>query len=278
MRKTQVARVAAAAAALLASGSAFAGVTFDAIGPHEYELPVGFDPFNVFVQYATFQDNDKAYDADGDKIDGPNSDQLVGISKYVRFWTPGFNPKIGLAYEVLVPEIGVRDKAAASYTGGVGDPLTGFAVWYKPSDNSTFGFQSFVQIPVGDKDVSDTNFKNISSFLWYWGLPHGLGWTGDLGWVWQGEKTDGTQPGLSWNTNNRFGWRLSEHVEPFLGLDYEYSDKKDVYPESWTLDGGVGVMFHTFKNQSVAVRYSTTLDAESRIENDSVNLKYVYVW
>ena len=39
------------------SGLAQAQTTFDVIGPHEYELPVGFEPFNVFVQYAYVQRN-----------------------------------------------------------------------------------------------------------------------------------------------------------------------------------------------------------------------------
>ena len=41
------------------SGLAQAQTTFDVIGPHEYELPVGFEPFNVFVQYAYVQRNNR---------------------------------------------------------------------------------------------------------------------------------------------------------------------------------------------------------------------------
>ena len=150
------------------SSQAVAQTTFDVIGPGEYNLPVDFEPFNVFVQYATVQDNDKVRDADGDKVDGPGTQTLVGLSKYVRFWSPEGNRSIGLAYEIIVPEIGVRDTDSGAYSGGLGDPLTGFAVWYKPSDGSTFGLQSFMQIPVGTSAVSDTNWKNLTSFLWNW--------------------------------------------------------------------------------------------------------------
>lgn len=267
-----------ATAAFLLSPTVHAQTTFDAIGPHEYELPTDFKPFNVFVQYATVQDNDKARDDDGDKVDGSGTQQIVGISKYVRFWTPSFNNKIGLAYEVLVPEIGVRDSANKNYVGGVGDPLTGFAIWYNPTKGSTFGFQSFLQIPVGDSDVSDQNWKNISSFLWY--LPAGkFGWTGDAGTVYQSEKTEsGFKPGLSMNTNNRFGYRLTQWLEPFVGLDYETTKAHDGAPKSWAFDGGLGLMFHMFDNQSIALRYSTGLDGENHAQNDSFNVKYVYVW
>ncbi|EIT71423.1 MULTISPECIES: transporter [Hydrocarboniphaga] len=275
-KHTQKSLVAAALA--LMSASASAGVNFDAIGPHEYNLPAGgFEPFNVFVQYASVSDDDKAYDADGDKIDGPGTRTLVGISKYVRFWTPGWAPKIGLAYEILVPTIGVRDKAAGTQTSGIGDPLTGFAVWYKPNENATLGFQSFVHIPVGG-EVSDTNWKSNTSFFWDFRLPAKFGFTGDAGYLYQTERVSGFKPGLSWFTNDRFGLRVSEHVEPFIGFDAEYQDGNDGAPHSWTIDGGVGVMFHTFKNQSITVRYSTTLDAVSRVENDSLNVRYIYSW
>ena len=55
---------------LAVAGTASAQTTFDVIGPREYELPVGFEPFNVFVQYATYQDNARMFDADGDRVDG----------------------------------------------------------------------------------------------------------------------------------------------------------------------------------------------------------------
>ena len=239
--------------------------------------PVDFDPFNVFVQYATVQDNDEVRDANGDKVDGPGTQQIVGLSKYVRFWSPSWNRKMGLAYEVIVPAIGVRDTDGGNYAGGIGDPLTGFAVWYKPGENSTFGLQSFLQVPVGASSVSDTNWKNLTSLLWNW-KRGAFQVTGDAGFVWQDTRTDGIRPGLTLHTNNRFAYRVSQRFEPFVALDYENTEANDGLPESWALDGGVGVVLHTFSNQSIALRYSTTLDGESHAQNDSLNLKYVYIW
>ncbi len=259
------------------AGSTTAGTPFDVIGPGEYDLPVDFDPFNVFVQYATVQDNDKVRDADGDKVDGDGSQQIVGMSKYVRFWSPEGNRRIGLAYEVIVPEISIRDKVNDKYTGGIGDPLTGFALWYKPGENSTLGVQSFLQVPVGNDSVSDTNWKNLTSLLWNWKYEK-FQITGDAGFVWQGERTDGFEPGLTLHTNNRFGYRATQLLEPFIALDYETTDANDGAPKSWAFDAGAGVVLHTFKNQSIALRYSTTVDGESHAQNDSFNVKYVYIW
>lgn len=275
------ARAPLAAALLLAAAAAHAQTTFDVIGPHEYELPVDFEPFNVFVQYATYQDNERMFDADGDRVDGSGSKALTGLSKYVHFWSPESNRKIGVAWEVIVPEVAIRNTAAAPgdrHVSGFGDPMTGFAIWYKPRANLTLGFQSFAQIPVGTDRVSDTNWKNLSSFFWDWRIGEKFGWTGDAGFVWQGKRDDRVRPGLTWHTNHRFGYRVTPLLEPFLALDAEHTEANDGLTEAWAFDGGAGVMIHTFPNQSITLRYSTSIDGKNHPLNDSFNFKYAYVW
>lgn len=266
---------------LLYAGQASAQTTFDVIGPREYELPVDFEPFNVFVQYATVQENDRVFDADGDRVDGSGSQLISGLSKYVRFWSPESNRKIGVAWEIIVPEVAIRNRGAAEgdrHISGLGDPLTGFAIWYKAAPNFTLGFQSFVQVPVGTDRVSDTNWKNLSSVFWDWRIGEKAGWTGDAGFVWQSERDSGFKPGLTWHTNNRLAWRATNRLEPFIGIDYEHTSGNDGAEDSWALDAGPGLMIHTFKNQSITLRYSTSLDGENHSVNDSFNLKYAYVW
>lgn len=266
---------------LAIAGTASAQTTFDVIGPREYELPVGFEPFNVFVQYATYQDNARVFDADGDRVDGSGSKALTGLSKYVRFWTPESNKKIGVAWEVIVPEVAIRNTSAAPgdrHISGIGDPMTGFAIWYKPSEHATLGFQSFLQVPVGTERVSDTNWKNLSSFFWDWRMGDKFGWTGDAGFVWQSRRDSGIQPGLTLHTNNRFAYRATQRLEPFLALDAEHTESNDGLPTGWAVDAGAGLMVHTFDNQSITLRYSTSLDGKNHSVNDSFNLKYAYVW
>ncbi|MFC4311944.1 transporter [Steroidobacter flavus] len=258
-----------------------AQTTFDVIGPREYELPVDFEPFNVFVQYATVQDNARAYNDDGDRVAGSGSKATTGMSKYVRFWSPESNRNIGVAWEVIVPTVAIRDRSAPEgdrHISGIGDTLTGFAIWYRPRSHITLGFQSFLQIPIGTERVSDTNWKNLSSLFWDWRLGDKFGWTGDAGFVWQGERTSGVQPGLTWHSNHRFAYRATKRLEPFIALDNEHTRANDGLPEAWALDGGVGLMIHTFDNQSISLRYSTSLDGRNHSVNDSFNLKYAYVW
>lgn len=259
--------------------AAHAQTTFDVIGPREYDLPVGYQPFDVFVQYTYIQDHDKMFDASGRKVAGSGAQQIVGMSKYVHFWTPEFSNKVGLAFEVIQPEIAIRRSSDPNgNVSGFGDTITGFAAWIKPTSNSTFGIQSFVQIPWGDSSVSDTNWKNLTSFLWDVRLPYNLGITGDAGWVWQGEKNNGLTPGTTFHTNNRFGWQIAGWIEPFLALDYEHTEAFDGIPSSWALDGGFGVMVNTYKNQSLTLRYSQSLDGKNHSYTDSWNLKYAVAW
>ncbi|MHC9086302.1 transporter [Luteimonas sp. RIT-PG2_3] len=264
------------------AGAAHAQTTFDVIGPREYELPTDFEPFNVFVQYASVQNNAKAFNDNGDRVDGSGSKAITGLSKYVRFWSPESNRKIGVAWEVIVPAVGIRNSNAPGpddrHISGIGDPMTGFAIWYKPQGNVTLGFQSFVQIPVGTDRVSDTNWKNLSSFFWDWRLGDKFGYTGDAGFVWQSERDTGIQPGMSWHANHRFAYRATQRLEPFLALDHEHVRANDGLPSGWALDGGVGLMVHTFDNQSITMRYSTSIDGRNHSYNDSFNLKYAYVW
>lgn len=281
MNRNPFARAALAACCLAGAGFApqtFAQTTFDVIGPHEYELPTGFKPFNVFVQYGYVQDNKRVYDDKGDKVEGSGSQAIVGLSKYVRFWTPEGNPNIGLAWEVIVPEISVRDGRAGTQASGIGDPLTGFAIWMKPTAESTFGFQSFVQMPAGSTEVSDRNWKNLSSFLWDVRLPAGFGWTADAGYVFQGKRSDGLHPGNSFHTNQRLGWRANALLEPFVAFDYENAQSRGTLPSSRATDLGAGLMFHTFDNQSITLRYSASVNGRNHAANNSLNLKYAYVW
>lgn len=272
----------AAGCALLAAEPARAQIVFDVIGPHEYDLPVNFDPFNVFVQYGYVQNDSQRWDANGDLVNGSGAQRIVGLSKYVHFWTPDLNRNIGLAWEVIQPEISIRDRDAVDpenrRRSGFGDTFTGFAAWFKPTPESTFGIQSFVQIPWGDKSVSDNNWKNLTSLLWYTPLIWELDWTGDAGFMWQSPNLDGIKPGTTFYTNNRFGWRINPWLEPFIALDYEHTDAYDLVPESWVVDGGLGLMVFTYKGQSITARYSTSFKGQNHSDNNSWNLKYVYTW
>ncbi|MFC4819262.1 transporter [Dokdonella ginsengisoli] len=283
------ATAALALAATIAPRTAPAQVTFDVIGPHEYDLPVGYEPWNVFVQYVTVQDNDKAFDGSGDrfKLD-PGSRAITGLSKWVHFFTVDSLPNVGMGFEVIQPEVNLRTDATstvrANTNSGFGDTMIGYAIWYKPTPGTTLGLQTFLQMPIGSNEVSDTNWKNLTSAFWY--VPFGdgrWGWTGDFGFVVQSPRDDGVHPGVTVHTNNRLGFKATGLLEPFVAVDYERTGKGSVRgggktPSSHALDLGAGLMFHLHPKHSLALRYSRSTEGENHSSNDSMNIKYVYVF
>jgi Putative MetA-pathway of phenol degradation len=188
-------------------------ITFAVIAPHEYELPVEYDDFSVFVQYNQINSSGKFYNDNGDLVNVPGKQNLyVGLSKYVYFTTFDAMPGVGWAFEAIVPEvhIGIHD---APNLNGVGDPIFGFATWIKPTPNSTLGVQSFLQPPIGSKEVSNNFWTNLSSVLFDIQFER-ISFVGDVGVVIpfaeEDRKLFGLRPGDSFHTNLRWGYKLND--------------------------------------------------------------------
>ncbi|MDE2371533.1 MAG: transporter [Burkholderiales bacterium] len=268
----------AAAAALAGSGGVQAQVTRGFIAAHEYALPVDFKPFNIFVQYGTEQHGEKTWNGNGDKTGSDKVDTTVGLSKLVRLWTPESHPNIGLAWEVIVPEVGVRNLTAKTSSGGMGDPITGFAAWYKPAGEWTLGGDFFVQVPVGDKAVGGGNEWNIIGSF-FWDAQYGkINYTGNLGYTLPGSLVSGPTPGKTVYTNHRFGYQVSDLIEPYVGLDYQIQASTAANPRNYEYAASAGLMFHIQPNAHLALHYSAGLRGQSTSVSNNLNLRAVYVF
>ncbi|NVN92563.1 MAG: transporter [Desulfuromonadales bacterium] len=260
--------------------------TLDVIGPHEYSLPVNYKSFNVFVQYAYYQSENEAFSPNGGKAPGPHTAKAVGLSKYVRFFTLDSLPNVGLAYEVILPEISVQGKGVNAT--GIGDPITGPAMWFKPTANSTFGIQSFLQIPMGTKDVSDGSWKCLTSFLYDIQLGK-FNIDGDTGFVYQSKAhrsgLPDVDPGTTFHQNLRFGYRAHQYIEPFIAYDFgitgsakDENGKTIANSATYEHAVGGGLMFHFSDNISLTARYSYGIDGTNTNRTNSLNIKFAYVW
>lgn len=269
-----------AAAAAMACGFgeyAHAQITRGFIAPHEYALPepTTMKPWNVFVQYATWQDTKKVWNSNGDKVSVGNTEVLVGLSKYVHFWAPeAFGRKLGVGWEIIVPEVGIRDRTTRASSSGLGDPITGPAIWIKPAPNWTLGADLFAQIPVGDSDVGGGQNWNIIGSVFWDGQFGKLNYTGNLGYNVPGVGSQDT----IWYTNHRLGFMVSDLIEPYIGIDYEWQDGSSSNLENHEVAGAIGVMFHVFKHSSIAVHYERGFDGENRPLSNNANLRWVYVF
>ncbi|AYH42703.1 transporter [Azoarcus sp. DN11] len=270
----------AVVAALCAGATvANAQITRGFIAPHEYSLPDpnGMAPWNVFVEYATLQKTNDNWNAKGDKKKSDDVEQFVGLSKYVHFWS--LTPTVGMGWELIVPEVSVRNRTADASVSGIGDPITGPALWIKPNANWTLGLDFFVQLPVGDQSLRTTRWNTIGSVFWDAQYDK-FNYTGNLGYQFPGptDKATTARPAQNWYFNNRFGYRVSELVEPYVGVDYEWQDSKSGNPRNHELGGAAGVMFHMMKTSTLAVHYQWGIEGENRPRSNNLNLRWVYVF
>ena len=277
--QSTILRAAVTAAFCIVASPAQAQITRGFIGPHEYALPdpAGMKPWNVFVEYSTWQKTDQVWDSGGDKNDVGKTEVLVSLSKFVHFWE--LVPGVGIAMELIVPKVGIRDKANDPSTGGVADPIVGPAFWIKPNETWTFGMDMFfVQIPVGDTDVGGGDRWNAIAALWWDGQFDKVNWTADLGTTLHGKNTNGDREGAQWYFNNRLGYRASEVIEPFIGIDYEKQQSKNGNPSNHEWAGSLGLMFHAFEKGHITVHYSKGFEGENRAVSDNINVRFAYAF
>lgn len=277
---TKVIQGVAVAALCVGATVAQAQVTRGFIGPHEYSLPdpKGMKPWNVFVEYSTFQKTKDVWSNSGGKDGSDDIETLVSISKFVHFWevTDG----VGIAWELIVPKVSVNNRDTGDGVSGIADLLTGPAFWIKPNENWTLGTDMFfVQVPVGDRDLRATRWNVVASV--FWDAQYGkFNYTGNLGTTINGptERRNTPDPANQYYFNNRFGYRVSQLIEPYVGVDYQWQGSKDGVPRANELAGAVGVMFHLAPHYHLAVHYQGGIDGKNMPVSNNLNLRFAYVF
>ncbi len=274
-------RALAAVALCTVAGVSQAQITRGFIGAHEYALPdpKGMKPWNVFVEYTTLQTTDKAWDGSGDKAVVGKTETLVSLSKFVHFWE--LVPDVGIAMELIVPKVGVRDLggAGAGSVSGIADPIVGPAFWIKPAPNWTLGTDlALLQVPLGDKNVGGGKRWNAIVSVFWDGQFGDLNWTGNIGSALSTKNDDGSRPGTPLYVNNRLGYRLSPLVEPYVGLDYEKVQARGAAPANHELGAAFGAMFYALDKGHISVHYQRGLKGENRPVSNNLNLRFAYVF
>lgn len=265
-----------------------ADVTLGIIGPHEYDLPVDFKPFNVLVQYGDGNAAGSSYNSLGQRHASGGSHTWSGMTKYVHFRSFDAIPHVGFAFELIQTES--YSLANGTDFGGLGPTIVGPAAWFKPNRHSTFGIQTFMQTPLGTRDATSPNYwSNISSFIFDYEWKH-FSFDGDAGTVAGGDRHQKGQhrysPGVVFYTNLRFSWKASRLVEPFFALDWQnvkgtYDRTVGQYLDdsnSREVTLGLGVMFNISRHLSFTSRYSHSVDGRNVPESNAYYVKFVYLW
>ena len=286
-------------AALPATTARAENVTFAVIGPHEYELPVNFKDFDVFVQYGFSNFTDRTFDAHSNLEKIPHQDLNVGLTKFVRFITFDSLPNVGFAPEAIIPEINANN-GAGSHLYGIGDPIFGGAVWVKPNKDSTFGFQTFITAPIGTTAFSNHYYSNISTILYDY-QAHSWDLTGNTGATLRSDQrapgADRVREGTTFFTDLRLGYKLNQPAipfEPFFAIDYEFTtgskntvtnqplttvlpNGQVLYSNTTDLALGAGGVFTISDKYSLTLRYSRSVYGLNEPPTNAVYMKFVSI-
>ena len=265
-----------------------ADVTLGIIGPHEYDLPVDFKPFNVLVQYGDGNAAGHSYNSLGQRKPTGGSHTWSGMTKYVHFRSFDAIPHVGFAFELIQAES--YTLADGTNYGGLGPTIVGPAAWFKPNRHSTFGIQTFMQTAVGTRDATSPNYwSNISSFIFDYEWKY-FSFDGDAGTVAGAAKHvkggHTYSPGVVFYTNLRFSWKATHLFEPFFALDWQ--NVKGTYDRtagqclddsnSREITLGAGAMFNISQHLSFTTRYSHSVDGRNVPESNAYYVKFVYLW
>ncbi len=229
----------------------------------------------MFVQYGFQNYASLAYNNGGGLVSGSKQSLFVGLSKYVYFWTFPSIPDIGFAYEVITPEVGLTGPGTGEGIRGIGDTLTGPAMWIKPTPNTTLGVQNFLQPPIGGRNVTNGYWANYASIFFDAQWPM-ASVTGNLGVVTRSNQqlpsgAPEAVPGRTFHFNVRFGWVNPTIFEPFFAFDwqtqssaYQVNNGLILAPSSNEIALGAGVMFKFSPTMSLTVRYSRSVEGHQR--------------
>ncbi|MCQ9155985.1 transporter [Acidomonas methanolica] len=263
-------------------------ITFAVIGPHEYDLPVDFKPFNALVQYGDGNAAGSTYDGQGRRQPTGGSHTWTGLTKYVYFRSFKAIPHVGFAFELIPTESFVL--ANGKNYGGMGPTIAGIATWFKPNRKSTFGIQVFFETPLGTRQALSTNYwTNISTFFFDYEWKH-FSFDGDLGAAPSStlhvKGQHSYHPGTAFFTNLRFSWKASKLVEPFFAMDWQnvmgtYDNTMSQWlpnTSSREVALGVGMMFNIAPNYSITARYSHSAEGRYTPETNAYYIKLLYLW
>lgn len=268
------------------SNARASGIPFAIIEPGEYTLPVNFESFNAFAQYGYWQNDSRSFDSKGNNVKGSGTDTFVGLSKYAHFFTIKSIPDVGFVMLVMLPEVSVQGPGLS--VNGLADPMLGPAVWIKPSKNSTLGIQSYLQVPVGNQEVSDRTWATLTSL--FGDVRFGdLNIEGDTGFVVKSTRhttgANDVDPGSTFHVNLLTSYSVNKYLEPMISLDYQTtgSSKDKVtgdIPNSANNETaiGAGMMFHFGDTISLATRYVYGIDGKNTPVTNSVYFKFTYIW
>lgn len=295
--RTLLASLAVAGLALAGfSASAIASnPTYAIVGPSEWDLPI-VPSANVFIQTGIGQISGKAWDTSGNDVKIPTTHLVAGITRFAHLFSLKAIPNTGFFWEVLVPTVSVYGKGNS--VSGIGDPLLDFTAYWKPTPQSTVGFQNILSVPVGNNELSNHYWEYMPSFIGdvniqNWELDGTLG----MG-VASKQNFNDTQTDIG---NMYFGefavlFHATPSIAPFVIFNYQKNDSSTDVATGLPAPGsapvfacaapggchetvaGGGLKFNWGASRWLSVWYNAGVSGSNTVRTNALYLRFVNIF
>ncbi len=289
-----VAIVAGMALAGVSRNAVAANPTFSIVAPSEWDLPI-VPSANVFMQTGIYQQNGKAYDQSGNRVDNPGTHTIAGITRFAHLFSFDSMPNVGFFWEVLVPALNVSGHGNS--VSGLGDPLFDFSFYTKPAKGLTIGMQNVVSIPVGNNDLSNHYWEYMPSFIIDYNLDK---WEAD-GTFGAGFASNQNTGGMTTSIGNTYyaeaalSYHINDHVQPFVNYNYQVNrgshnqTTNELAPGSAPVFGcidpggchetdlGAGVKVNFTSNMWLSTWYSAGVSGANTVRTNALYLRFVAI-
>ena len=262
-----------------------ANPTFSIIGPAEWDMPI-VPSANIFLQSGVIQDNNRVYNANGDTAKIPQSHIYEGISRFAHLFSYESLPKVGFAWEVLLPE--VRIEGSHMGISGMGDPMFDIAAYVRPSPNWLVGFQNIVSIPVGGSQVTNNRWVDYPSIIsdvtfGKFGLDTtlGVGLPSTRHKSGEPDQTDGTM----YMAEAALRYQALPWLAPFIQYNYQYNNSGHIHDANHTyipssrenvLGGGAKINFTP--GRWLSIWYNKGISGRNTVQTNAIYLRFVNVF
>lgn len=294
LRRTSLAL--ASIAALGLSASAFASnPTYAIVGPSEWDLPI-VPSANVIMQTGIGQISGSLYDENGNRQNIPTTHLIAGITRFAHLFSLKALPNTGFFWEVLVPEISVYGHGNS--VSGLGDPLLDFTAYWKPTPQSTIGFQNIVSTTFGSNDLSNHFWEYMPSLIGdvniqQWELDGTLG----MGFA-SNRNVDGTTTdiGNMYFAQGSVLFHATASIAPFVNFNYQKNEASTDEATGATMPGaapvfacagpggchetdvGAGLKFNWGASRWLSVWYTAGVDGQNTVRTNALYLRFVNIF
>lgn len=302
-RRYAVLSALAIAAACAIGDASASGIPFGGNRPSSfafYDVKPG-ESYNTVGQYVQFNNDDRAFNANGDEVKGSGTHTFVGLTQPLHRG----KTQSGLNWLITGVLPVVRVQGAGVVFSGIADPLVGGGMFLNPNPATNVGFLALVQAPIGDRSVTTDTWSFWPS-LFYDSWFGRLGIAAHAGFILRQTThqsgANDLDPGNTFHMNLRVAyslrdltWKDSWYAIPYMALDYQKTGRTTDSvtganvpitgqvpgPDTRETAMGLGILLQLQKTKfydQLTAHYSKGLSGRNTALTDGLFMQYFHYW